>query len=73
MDQIFCVSFCTSDVMRIESSQSFHSSEAEAWAMYNSRFEEVGLDRVMITLTRVELPSMERTCIAEFEGRTDGL
>ena len=73
MDQIFCVSFSTSGDGRIESSQSFHTTESDAWAMYYRRFEEVGLDLVMITLTRVELPSMDCTCLADVRARGDGL
>lgn len=73
MDHIFCVSFATTCGMYVESSQSFHTTESDAREMFTSRFDEVGFDRVLITLTRVELPSMDCTCIDEWEGNEDDL
>lgn len=73
MDRIFCVSFATTCGMYVEASQSFHTTETEARQMFNSRLDEVGFDRVLITLTRVELPSMDCTCIDEWEGNEDDL
>lgn len=73
MDRIFSVSFATTCGMYVEASQSFHTNEADARQMFNSRLDEVGFDRVLITLTRVELPSMDCTCIDEWEGNEDDL
>ena len=73
MDRIFCVSFATTCGMYVEASQSCHTTEADARQMFNSRLDEVGFDRVLITLARVELPSMDCTCIDEWEGNEDDL
>lgn len=74
MDQIFCVSFATTDGHLVEASQSFHANEAEARDEFkNYLLNDVGSDNVLITLTRIELPSMDCTLIKEWEGNEDDL
>lgn len=74
MDQIFCVSFATTAGPHVEASQSFHMTEAEAREEFNNHLlDDVGFDNVLITLTRIELPSLDCTLIDEWEGNEDNL